>query len=190
MLTKEREDEIVELVNQINDASEKYQLIHAIFAIEKMFQKKMQQNWQNEYNLIREQIKNTNNQDDLETLFEKARELNKESMHKVTIVVEYISNLEVGNARISTSENHNFQITLPKDMENIRNQDGTINVKALTDLRKLMAHELGHVVLHSGILNDVEVDDPNMGSEEEAEFFADKLLELRRINDEETHLKL
>lgn len=189
MLTKERQDEIIDLVKQINIDSEKYQLMHAIFAIENMFQKKMQQDWQNEYNDIREKIKNTSNQDELEMLFEKARELNKESMHKVTIVVEYITNLEVGNARISTTENRNFQITLPKDMENIRNDDGTINMEALTALRKLMAHELGHVVLHSGILTDVEIDDLNKGSEEEAEFFAEKLLELRRIHNEEVHSK-
>lgn len=188
-MTEYRKQEIIDIVKQINVASEKYQLIHAIFAIEKMFQKKMQLNWQNEYRDIREKIKNTDNSDELEVLFDKARELNKDSMHKVTIVVEYISNLEVGSARISTTENHNFQITLPKDMEDIRNIDGSINQESLINLRKLMAHELGHIVLHSGMLDGNITSDPNKGSEEEADYFAEQLLKLRRIHNEEIHSK-
>ena len=190
-----KKEEIEKRVCEINKASEKYQLIHATSAIEKIFQTKIQNDYKERYNEIKEKISNTSEQDEMYALFKEAEELNKESRQRVRIIVEYLSQIKPGNARIFRTENNNFQITLPKEMENIRKDDETIDFDRLKALRQLMAHEIGHVVLHSGVLDnnkDASLNrwDPNLGPEDEAEYFAEKLIELRKIHNEELHMNI
>lgn len=187
MLQSNRKEEILECAKNINSASEKYQLIHATFATEKIFQEKIQQNYSEAYDEIRQEIKDTTDQEKLSKLLDKANELQNESRQKVRIVVEYLSKIKYGSARIIKRGKNNFQITLPKEMENIRNEDEKIDFDKLGILRKLMAHELGHVVLHSGILDDQNIEDVNLGPDDEADFFADSLINLRRGRNEEIY---
>lgn len=71
-------------------------------------------------------------------------------------------------------------------MENPRKEDGKINFDLLQRLRKLMAHELGHIVLHSWILSPCN-EGINDGSEEEVECFANNLIGLRRDRNAEIY---
>lgn len=75
---------------------------------------------------------------------------------------------------------------LPKVMENTRQKDGKINIERLGRLHKLMAHELGHIVLHSGVLNQ-NSEKINEGPEEEAALFADRLISLRKERNSEIY---
>lgn len=187
-----KQNEIKEMVQKINRASEKYQLIHATSAIENIFQEKIQNDLKEKFKEIKFKFDSATDTDEENICLQEAKELRKESHHRVRIIVEYLSQIKPGNARIVRTENNNFQITLPKEMEDIRKADGTIDFDILKALRKLMAHEVGHVVLHSGILEEFQKPnlnqwDPDSGSEEEAEFFANQLIELRKIHNEELH---
>lgn len=70
--------------------------------------------------------------------------------------------------------------------------NGDYNYDTIRKIRKLMSHELGHLALHTDELLQI---DSMQGSklikdadrEEEASYFGDKLLELRRIRNEKIY---
>lgn len=189
LLTNERKNEIKENATEVNLASEKYQFIHATFAIEKILEDKIQQNYKDEFDSIRQQIKDTSDSNQLQEILEKAKERQKviAQRTKTRIYVEYISQLKYGNARINKSANNNFHILLPKEMENVRDINNEIDWGKLRDLRKLMAHELGHIDLHSGILDNLNIIDLNQGPDDEADYFADVLINLRKDRNQEIY---
>lgn len=187
ILEEHRKDEILAKASEVNAASEKYQLIHATFAIEKLFKDKIQQTYAAEFSAIREELLEASDADKQQELMHRAKKLQKESTQKIRVIVEYLPQIKYGSARITKTENNNFQIILPKEMENIRKTDGTIDFEKLKDLRRLMAHELGHIMLHSGVLDEQNVKDVNDGSDEEADFFAETLIDLRKQRNLEIH---
>ena len=129
-----------------------------------------------------------------QSLVQKAKALKKVAHRKINILVDYLPQIKDNSARITWIQNNTYMIVLPKSMESIRDADGKIDFKVLSALRKLMAHELGHVVLHAGIFDSpigdsktykqIEITDL---TEQEAEIFAEKLISLRRARNEEIH---
>lgn len=179
-------DCIKNLAAEVNKVSEKYQLIHATFAIEKLIEEKLHQNVNTEIAEIRKQLTIETDKDAQERLFKKVQELKADVGSKVRIIVEYLPQIEDNSARLTRSSRNNFMIFLPKSMENIRKSDGTIDFERMGRLRKLMAHELGHIVLHTGILYPCE-DLPDEEKENQAELFAITLIELRKKRNAEIH---
>ena len=186
MLQKNRQDEIIEKATLVNRASEKYQLIHATFAIEKMFKDKLQVYYANEFEKIRKQLMKETEEEKKRLLYQKIRDLKNESNKKIKIIVDYMPQIKENSARTTKTQNNTFMISLPKSLENIRNDNGEIDFNKLKKLRHLMAHELGHIVLHSGIMGFDEKKE-EIAPEEEADFFAEKLIELRRLRNKEIH---
>ena len=101
------------------------------------------------------------------------------------IDVEYIDTHTEEMARVIKVENA-FVINLPKSLAlRVFKDDGTYNYEVIQKIRKLMAHELGHLILHTDELLRIE---STQGSkmlstdenEEEARYFADELINLRR----------
>lgn len=184
MLTDKRKTDIENLAININRLSEKYQLIHATFAIEKLFKDKLQEFYSCEFARLREKIRNVTNAEEQEALYKEAEELRSESNKRIKIRIDYIAQMREDSARVTRTPSNNFIIVLPKCMENIRKENGEIDLEMLGRLRKLMAHELGHVVLHSGIL-DFQKSTNDSDFEEEADYFAEKLLALRKENGKE-----
>lgn len=189
MLQQGERNRIEDIAKIVNTASEKYQLIHATFAIEKMFKDKMQEHYQKEYEAIRQQLLNEEDEDKREQLYQSANDLQKESNKKIKILIDYLPQIKDNSARITKTHSNTFLIMLPKSMENIRDDDGNIDFKKLAKLRHLMSHELGHIVLHSGVmdfginkLNDISND-----LEEEADCFAEHLIMLRKKRNEEIY---
>ncbi len=180
------ENFIKNLAAEVNKVSEKYQLIHATFAIEKLIEDKLHHNVNAEIAKIRKRLVTETDKDAQERLFKKVQELKTDVGSKVRIIVEYLPQIQDDSARLTRSSRNNFLIFLPKGMENIRNADGTINFERMGRLRKLMAHELGHIVLHTGLLCPCE----NLSDDErekQAELFATTLVELRKKRNAEIH---
>ena len=182
MIAPTRKQQIEELVSKINDFSEKYQLSHAIFAIEKLYKQKIHADCQERFARVREEAKNVAYDDDdaIKALNDQAEQIKKDSLHRIRIIIEYSESLENNSSRVIRSQDDVFCISLPKCMENIRTTDGTIDNSLLTSCRRLVAHELGHIVLHEGLF-----DEPKLICEDEADCFADYLLALRRVQHDE-----
>lgn len=181
MLTETRKEAIETIAKNIDTFSEKYQLLHATVAIEKLFRDKMQKEYEKKFLTIRESIFKEKDIDKRDELYLRAKELKNESNKRIRITIDYSERIGDDSARTTRTNNNIFMILLPKSLENIRNENGEIDHCRLQKLRKLMAHEIGHIVLHSGIFDDAIPLDKTI-EEEEADFFADTLIKLR-----ETH---
>lgn len=179
-------DYIKSLAAEVNKISEKYQLIHATFAIEKLVEDKLRENVNAEIAQIRKRLALETDKDAQERLFRQVQELRTDVGSKVRIIVEYLPQIEDDSARLTRSSRNTFLIFLPKSMENVRNSCGTIDFERMRRLRKLMAHELGHIVLHTGILGPEE-NLTDEEKEEQAELFAVTLIELRKQRNEEIY---
>lgn len=179
-------DYIKSLAAEVNKISEKYQLIHATFAIEKLVEDKLRENVNTEIAQIRKRLALETDKDAQERLFRQVQELRTDVGSKVRIIVEYLPQIENDSARLTRSSRNTFLIFLPKSMENVRNSCGTIDFERMRRLRKLMAHELGHIVLHTGILCPEE-NLTDEEKEEQAELFAVTLIELRKQRNEEIY---
>lgn len=182
MITATRKEQIEKTVRKVNDFSEKYQLSHAIFAIEKMYKEKVYAECQERFALVREETKMVDSDDDdaIVALNEKVAQIKKDSLSRIRIIIEYSDSFNIHSSRVTRSQDDVFTIHLPKCMENIRNAAGEIDDNLLTTCRKLVAHELGHIVLHEGLFGQAQED-----MEEEADCFAECLLALRRIQHDE-----
>lgn len=177
---------IKNLAAEVNKISEKYQLIHATFAIEKLIEDKLRENVNTEIAAIRNRLALETDKDVQDRLFKQVQELRTDVGSKVRIIVEYLSQIEDDSARLTRSSRNTFLIFLPKSMENVRKPDGTIDFERMGRLRKLMAHELGHIVLHTGILCPKETL-TDEEKEAQAELFAVTLIELRKERNEEIY---
>lgn len=189
MLSQERKEEIAHWAAEVNRVSENYQLIHATFAIEKIFRDHIEEEYNQRVLEFRQKLGdpalNANERKELMQQFENLRSA---ASKKYTIRVNYIRQIKEGSARITQTKNNTFLIALPKAMENTRQADGKIDLDRLLDLRQLMAHELGHIVLHSGVLDTCKTE-VNTGSEDEAVLFAENLITLRRKRNSELYDK-
>ncbi len=180
MISDVRKKEIDNVILSINSFSEKYQLIHATVAVEKLYRNKLQDYFSSKYRDIREKIQVENDEDKLQELMNQALEIREESKRKIIISIEYSDKMLDNTGRVVQTPNNVFLISLPKSASSFRDENGEINFDRLGALRKLMAHELGHLILESELLG---LKKPSAeDKEEETEYFAEKLLEVRRMH--------
>lgn len=195
MLEQAKVARIQEMAVRVNEISEMYQLIHAMFAIEKMYRDNSGSQYRAKVREILDRLSNPAlSAEERENLVLEAKNLKENYSKKINILVDYIPQIQENSARITWTQNNTFMIVLPKSMESTRGEDGKINFKVLGALRKLMAHELGHIVLHSGLFDspcDVQSGHKQIEisavSEEEAELFASELISLRRDRNAEIY---
>ena len=185
-LDVEEKARIYKVAKKVNDASEKYQLIHAMFAIEKRHKENQKDRFSDVFEEIRNKLCQEIDDSEKEDLKKRVAEVRAESSKNAKITVDYLSQIKYGCARtVSKDYDDGFVIMLPQSMENIRDEYGNINFSELKKLRKLMAHELGHIMLHADSLKNCEKMTDRQ--EEEADYFAKKLIELRKKRNEEIH---
>lgn len=181
MISQDRKAQIEQKVREVNKYSEKYQLSHAIFAIEKMYKEKVYAECQERFMHLRDETKKADADDDaIAELNERAEQIKKDSLRRIRIIIEYSSSFCMNSSRIMRSQEDVFTIYLPKSMESIRTATGEIDEKLVYACRKLVAHELGHIVLHEGLFGQAQED-----LEEEADCFAECLLALRKMQHSE-----
>lgn len=184
MLSEERKKEIYEQAVNVNTVSEEYQLIHACFATQRIINEHINSVYENKFKEIRQQLMSEDiDSDTVDSLLIKKRELEKENRKKrINISIRYIDSLTGFNAtttRVGTYKN-TFIISLPKELEQIRDDEGEFDYSKMKSLRRLMAHELGHILLHTEYINEDGIDDEDGNKEEESNYFAEVILNLRQ----------
>lgn len=184
MLSEDRKKEIYDQAKKVNEVAEEFQLIHACFAVQKIINEHINRSFQDKFNDLREQLlKEDLDADGVEKILQKKRELELENRRtRINISIRYIDSLIGFNAtttRVGTYKN-SFIISLPKELEHIRKCDGDFDYPKMKSLRKLMAHELGHILLHTDYIDEDGIVDEDGNREEESNYFADVVLDLRR----------
>lgn len=184
MLSDKRVAEIHECAEKVNRMAEGYQLIHACFAVQKIINERINNLYAKKFDEIRSELSDDSiDMDKATQLLEEKRRLEMENRKKrISISVRYISSLKGMNARttcVGTYKN-SFVISLPEELSCIRDESGEFDYDKMRGLRWLMAHELGHIILHTENINEDGFDECDTDKEEESNCFAKKILELRR----------
>ena len=191
MLIGEKE-QIYEKAKWVNSISDEYQLIHATFALEKIFNDEMKATYEKEIIKLREEIANESETDKLAGIFQRAKELKEmQRQKKIKIRLIYLKEIDENSARTTKTKN-TYMILLPEKLKCMRNEDGSMNFEKLRKLRHLIAHELGHIFLHSeSILCEDSVGTRRLEgkAEEEADCFAEQLIELQRRRNQELYVE-
>lgn len=189
-----RKKEINDIAKKVSNISEHYQLIHATYACQMLIKQIIMDEYGKRYDKLLEQIEEKMNAglkyDKEQTEKEEIDSLIKQrSFH---IDVAYIDTTSEDAARIIKIKNA-FVINLSKTLaQQIFNSDGSYNYEAIHKIRELMAHELGHLMLHTKELLYIDstqgsklIRDPE--KEEEANLFGNNLLELRKLRNERVY---
>ncbi len=172
---------------QIEKESEKYQLIHATHACQKIIRDSVSTYFSEEYDKLLEKMEERVEKglkiDSFEDEIRKLDSLRrKQSFH---VDVTYIDMKNEDSARVVKIENA-FVIYLPRSLgEKIVRDDGSFDYDSIKKVRRLMSHELGHMILHTkellmvdGTQGSVEI--RNDDQEAEADYFGRELVELRK----------
>ncbi len=189
-----RKMEIGDIAKNVSHISEQYQLIHATYACQMLVKQIIMDEYIKKYdklsNRIEEKICKGLKYDQEQLEKEELDMLIKQrSFH---IDVAYIETTSEDAARI-VKINNAFVINLSKSLaRQIFNPDGSYNYVIIHKIRELMAHELGHIALHTRELFYIDgtqgskiIMDPE--KEEEADLFGEKLLEFRKIRNERVY---
>ena len=189
-----RKDEINDIAKKVSHISEQYQLIHATYACQMLVKQIIMDEYTKKYDelskRIEEKILANAKYDQEQSEKEEIDALIKQrSFH---IDVAYIETTSDDAARI-VKINNAFVINLSKSLaKQIFKSDGSYNYVVIHKIRELMAHELGHIILHT---KDLFYIDSTQGSkliidpekEEEANLFGKDLLELRKLRNERVY---
>lgn len=189
-----RKEEIKRKAREVTSLSEQYQLIHATYACQALIKQIVMDDFKKKYDDLLKRIeeKMASAADYKEELKEKGRLdllIQQKAFH---IDVAYIDTKTDDAARV-IKINNAFVINIPRSLgERIFDRNGEYNYAVIRKIRKLMAHELGHLVLHTDQLLKI---DGTQGSklidglkeEEEADYFGEELLESRRSRNEKIH---
>ncbi len=189
-----RKNEIHDIAEKVSLISEHYQLIHATYACQMLIKQTIIDECIKKYDelsiRIEEKMCAGLNYDKEQSKKEELDALIKQrSFH---IDVAYINTTSNDTARI-VKINNAFVINLSKSLaKQIFNSDGSYNYTVIHKIRELMAHELGHLILHT---KELLYNDSTQGSklirdpqkEEEANLFGENLLEFRKIRNEKVY---
>lgn len=182
--------EVCKVAAQVSDVSLDYHFTHAAFAGNKMLEDNFKERHHKEVSLIKKELKvacQKNDTAEIDRLIEREKYL-RPPKHR--IFVDYIKFDKAYSlravARVVKAKDR-FIITLPKSLiDGTRGADGSYKPDPgnVQTLRRLMAHELGHIILHTdrllsidGIEGTREIVEKEL--EREADWFAEELMRLR-----------
>ena len=186
MINSARRVEIRHKAEEVTQSAERFHMIHATYACQNLIKQVVMNDFKAKYDELSDKIEQKmamdfNCEDELKDKERFSILLKQRTFH---IDVEYINTMVDNAARVIKNDN-SFVICLPQLLlENMIDKDGKYNQEVLAKIRKFMAHELGHLVLHT---DDILKIDGTQGSldikddekEEEANLFGEKLIELR-----------
>ena len=175
------------MAQEIEKESERYQLIHATHASQSLIREAVSVYFKKEYDKLFEAVKERTIKGlDCDKQQKRMAELDilrkKMGFH---VDVVYVGMRDEDSARAVKIENA-FVIYLPKSLgDRIVRENGDFDYEVIRKVRCLMAHELGHIVLHT---DDLLKTESTQGSKEvldeekemEAQYFGNELIELRR----------
>ncbi|MCM1106921.1 MAG: ImmA/IrrE family metallo-endopeptidase [Blautia sp.] len=182
-----RKNDIRGKAEEINALSEQFQLIHATYASSEYIKDIVRGYYQKKLSELKTRIseKISRELDTTQELLEKSELEDVIRRNNYTVDIGYIDISDDNIARVIKS-GKSFTIYLASSLrDTITKPNGDFDYKVIGKIRKLMAHEIGHMVLHT---KELLLEDGTQGTlnikdcekEEEAEFFGRELLELRR----------
>lgn len=195
MLSADRKNVIRRKTDDIIKESDKYHFIHVTYACQLMIKNLVSSYYANEFKKLSQEIRERTMNggeipDDLKEKKQHLLVMTKEG--RAHIDIDYIDTSSENEARIIKTNNA-FVINLPRSLaEKVTFKDGKFDKEVVSKLRSLVAHELGHLMLHTDELLKIE---STQGSklivgedkEEEARFFAEDILKKRDERNMELH---
>ena len=186
-----RMKEIKTKAKEINDFSEQFQLIHATYATQEYIKNIVKEFYQQKLCELKKRI-SERLEKDLSTNEEfkekeKLEDIIKRNSFDIDIGYINVKNSDV--ARVIKVDN-GFIIYLAASLKNsIFSDKKEFNYEVINKIRQLMAHELGHLALHT---KDLLLENSLQGSlnicsndkEDEANLFGKELLSLRKKRNE------
>lgn len=188
-MTDQRKREILDTAKKVNDLSEKFQLIHATYASERLIRQVMKEHFEKELSGLSQKIKNCSS-GMLDELSEEKRSLEDAMKRRICAISVDFVDISTDRAR-TVKINNSFTIYLPRELQDhIKDEHGKRDYEVMRKIRKMMAHELGHLALHTDALME---ENNTVGTlafqdgerEAEADLFGEDLLERRRIRNQE-----
>jgi len=186
MSVKEMEKKTKEIKNSaknVYDISFDYHLTHAVFGGDKMLlldRKKIKdENLEKLGNALHDATER-NDEEHMKEYTEKINVIKKNyEARKYQIMIEYIEMKDPDGGR-AVKANNKLVISLPQKLtKNLMDDAGKLQKIPIEKLRKKMAHELGHIVLHTEKLpKDMDPGNKTDHLDWEAEVFAKELLRL------------
>jgi hypothetical protein len=194
---KEKADRIKEIktrAKKVYDFSFNYHLIHALFGSDGLLLcDRKEYKAEETKEIFNAAFKAIQEGDAL--LAEKIKKdgeiLKKEFQHrKYCILVEYIPMDDIHGGRVVIADDK-LKISLPEKLqEGLIDEEGKLNSAPISKLREIMAHELGHIVLHTEkIPPDIRGSKGLAPLDWEAEVFAEELLLLYEKQDHRLEVK-
>lgn len=184
LVTSDRRGEIYEEAQRVHNKAEGYQLAHSVFAcdrlvyesVEELLREPMAKKEKLQLEKLRNKRANLDNE--LIALDEEISKIMQENPNHV--YVRNFKGSEAATARVMRVDDRYFEIAVPEHMwqKCLPNSSGKYNKEAICSLRKAMAHEIGHVLLHP---TSIVIDGTKkVGNQQaEANIFSEKLISLR-----------
>ena len=180
----DRKKEIREKALEVSKGAERFQLIHATYAARGMIKEIVTDYYKKRYDSLSARVREKMDKgiDDVDAEMKEFDAMVKQSSFHID--VDYINTYDEDTARV-VKINNAFVINLPKSLaDRIFDKNGEYNYEVIHKIRGLMAHELGHLLLHTGDLLQIDGTQgskliTNDENELEARYFADELIELR-----------
>jgi hypothetical protein len=181
---KKRTAEIKARARKVYDLSFDYHLTHAVFGSDRLLVDDLIEANRETIEKLKDALRAAVREENgalVGDLMAKINELDRTlKKRKYLILVDYVSMDDTSGGRVINVDNK-LIITLPKKIiENIVDGAGKLQKEPVEKVRKKMAHELGHIVLHTdlvpkrGLKGTAELDSLDW----EAEVFAEELLRL------------
>jgi Zn-dependent peptidase ImmA (M78 family) len=178
------EQEVKDKAREVHDVSFEYHLTHAFFACDKILLEENKKKGKEDRRRLKNELAEARRKKD----FAKCAELNdkiasykKLNIRKYRLFIDYID-MDIYAGRVINAEDR-LAITLPKKLADAtRDKDGSLISKGVAKYRKIMGHELGHIILHTEPLLNIKSKDGSMKLKGqfdiEADWFSQELLNL------------
>jgi len=181
------EQDIKAKAHEVNNISLDYHLTHAVFACDRLLADEFKKADGEKTKKLNRELQDAYRKKDINNIARVMRETKALSVKKYRIFVDYID-MSLDAGRVVKAENK-LIISLPKKLAmDARDESGNFKTDGVQKLRKVMAHELGHIVLHTeALINNDNLKgslDLTGDEEQEAETFAIELLRLRHERNE------
>jgi len=186
--TEKRKKEIIDRARKVYDISFDYHLTHAVFGGDKLLLLDLKGANEADVAKLRDDLRiamREKNDAQIKGLMEKINELKKNLKYrKYQILIDYIKMDDADGGR-AVKANNKLVISLPQKItKDIKDDEGRLQKNIVEKVRDKMAHELGHIVLHTEQLpSDLEPGNKLDHLDWEAEIFAKELLGLYRERD-------
>lgn len=179
--------EIENVAQCVHDLSLKYELASEIFACNELIYDEIKKAEHEDIGKLTKKLRDETRKGNKAEAMKLTIQLN--SLREITkskrfrIFISYLDGFTGVHARVIRIGNQ-YEIALPKSLADKARDNNTItDYASLRELRELISHEIGHIVLHSTQISAYDIQGSLRSAKDEdgeADCFRDKLLELKR----------